>query len=233
MKAIILAAGEGKRMRPLTLDKPKPMLEILGKPLLAHIIDELPEEINELILIVGYKADIIKNYFGNSYKEKKVQYVIQDKQEGTGHALKMCKAFIKEGEKFLVINADDLHDKKSIFESLKYPLAILVREVSDPGRFGTVLTNKTGKILGLEEKPAKPKSNLVVIGVYVLDSRIFSYIEDLEKHPELGEYFLTDAIHNMAKDVDIKAVKSSFWAPIGYPEDLQKAEKMLLQRGEK
>src|SRR3989344_8985294 len=109
MKAIILAAGEGKRMRPLTLTKPKPMLEVLDKPLLHWIIDSLPEEITEIILVIGYKGDQIKKYFGNSFGGRKITYIEQKEQLGTAHALKLVKPILKNGERFIFMYADDLH----------------------------------------------------------------------------------------------------------------------------
>ncbi|MEK7555013.1 MAG: sugar phosphate nucleotidyltransferase, partial [Patescibacteria group bacterium] len=87
MKCIILAAGEGKRLRPLTIDKPKPMVEVLGRPLLHHIIDSLPKEITELVLVVGYKAEAIQKYFGYKFEVLKVTYIRQNRPEGTAHAL--------------------------------------------------------------------------------------------------------------------------------------------------
>ena len=223
MKAVILAAGEGVRMRPLTNNCPKPMIKILGKPLLHHIIEALPDEVNELILVVGYLGDQIEKYFGKQFGRFKIKYVRQKEKLGTGHALHLCKKFLGR-EKFLMLYADDLQSKTDLTDLLKHPLALLVRRVKDPRRFGVVTADKKGRILEIVEKPEHPVSNLASTGVKVLDSRIFKY--PLVQHPN-GEYYITYPLAQLAKEHEMMAVKASFWLPIGYPEDIKKAEKVL------
>lgn len=235
MKAIILAAGEGKRMRPLTLTTPKPMIEVLGKPLLHHIIDSLPKAITELILVVGYKADVMKRYFGDSFEGRKITYVFQEKPLGSAHALYLSRSYIGPREKFLLMFADDLHSKAAIEKLLRHDLGLLVAEHTDPRRFGVVHADQSGHVVSIEEKPERPKSNLVVVGVYVFDGRIFNY--ELVKHP-LGEYFLPEVVTQLLKDHRMVAEKTNFWHPIGYPEDIEAAEAILkkkqgLSRGER
>lgn len=227
MKAIILAAGKGTRLRPLTDTIPKPLLPLLGKPILEHIIESLPDAISELIIVVGYRGEQIRTHFGNSFKGRKVSYLEQKEQLGTGHAALLTQHLLQDGERFIFMYADDLHDKKSIETCLEHNLSMLVKEVPDPKPFGVVLTNKHGVITEIEEKPAKPKSNLVNIGVYVLDTKIFNYTSPLSKN---GEYYLTDMISYLAKDHPIQAITTSFWHPIGYPQDLETAEKILNER---
>lgn len=223
MKAVILAAGEGIRMRPLTDTKPKPMLKIGEKPLLHHIFDALPNEIDEVILVVGYLGDQIEKYFSKQFGQFKIKYVKQKEKLGTGQALHLCKNILGK-DKFLMLYADDLQSKKDLTRCLCYPLSVLVKEVKDPRRFGVVTVDKNGKILEIVEKPENPLSNLVSTGVKVLDSRIFDY--PLIQHPN-GEYYITHPLAQLAKDHEIMAVKADFWFPIGYPEDLQKAEEAL------
>jgi len=107
MQAVILAAGEGIRLRPLTLDKPKPLVKIDGKTLLEHNLDQLIGLIDEVILIIGYKGDMIKEYIGSEYQSMKIKYIEQKEQLGTGHALMQAKKLIKG--KFLVLMSDDLY----------------------------------------------------------------------------------------------------------------------------
>ncbi len=229
MQAIILVAGEGKRMRPLTLVKPKPMLEVLGKPILVHIIESLPPEVDEVILIVGYKQEIIRNYFKDSFAGKKIVYVHQEKQLGTGQALELCKELIRPGERFLFMIGDDLHSRTAIRNLLRHELAMLVHEHADPKRFGVVEVNDKGEVVSFEEKPEKPKSNLVSPAVFVLDDRIFKYPKKLHR---TGEYFAVDQIAQMMKHVKFIVEKSDFWHPIGYPEDINSAEERLAKRKE-
>lgn len=229
MKAIILAAGEGKRMRPLTLTKPKPMIEVLGRPLLAHIIDSLPEEISEVLIVVGYKKEVIKDYFKEQYSGRTIRYIEQIKPEGTAQALYLCKDFIAKGERFLFMFADDLHSKEGLRKLMRHPMAVLVMKHSDPSRFGVVLAGKDGKVIEIDEKPIQPKSNLVVIGAYMFDDRIFNY--KLVRHERLKEYFIPDIVAQLLKEHEMVIEETDFWHPIGYPHDIDSAERVL--RGKK
>lgn len=224
MKAIILAAGEGKRMRPLTFLKPKPMIEVAGAPLLVHIIRSLPSEITELILVIGYRGEMVKNYFGDEFEGRKVTYVWQEKALGTGHALLLCKDLMKPGERFMFMIGDDLHSPRALKNLAQKDLAMLVHEHPNPKEFGVVEVNDKNEIISFEEKPEHPKSNLVSPAVFVLDTRIFDY--PMTMHAK-GEYFAVDQIAQMMKDHKFVVERSDFWLPIGYPEDLQKAEEYL------
>lgn len=227
MLAIILAAGEGKRMRPLTLSRPKPMIEVLGKPLLHHIIDSLPKEITRLAIVVGYKQEFIRSYFGQNFGGRSVEYVFQDKQLGTGHALKLCEKLVKPGERFLFMFADDLHSPAAIEKLVKSPsLGLLVREHPMPSRFSAVEVDRAGRVLGIEEKPDKPKTNLVPVGVFKFDSDIFKYDMPLSKR---GEYEFVDLMLGLIKEKDVVVEQTDFWHPVGYPEDIDAAEKILNQ----
>ena len=223
MKAVILAAGEGIRMRPLTIEKPKPMLELAGKPIIYHIFSTLPSEIKEVILVIGYKGEQIKDYLSDTFQNKKIRYVWQKEKKGTAHALLLCRRYLKNG-KFLLLYGDDLHGKRGIQNCLKYDLAILVSESKNPERFGVVNVGPDNHIINIEEKPEKPKSNLVSTGVLVLDQRIFKYRP--KRHPN-GEYYITTVIDKLIRDHKVIAQKASFWFPIGYPKDLKKAEKLF------
>src|SRR3989344_7915186 len=114
MQAVILAAGEGKRLRPLTLDRPKPMIELLGKPILEHTIENLPSAINELVIVVGYKSEKIKNHFGNNWKGRSIVYVEQNMPPtGTAHALFTARRALKPG-RFLSLMGDNISGGKAL-----------------------------------------------------------------------------------------------------------------------
>ena|SRR3989344_5095849 len=223
MKAVILAAGEGVRMRPLTDTKPKPMLEILGRPLLWYVFDALPDEITEVAVVVGYLEDHIKKYLGERFAGRSIRFIHQEGKFGTAHALNLCRDFLA-GERFLMLYADDLQSKADIQKCLAHPVSILVKEVADPRRFGVIVADKTGRVMELVEKPDVPPSNLASTGVTVLDARIFDY--PAFPHAN-GEYYITDSLAQMAKDHPVMAVTAAFWLPIGYPDDLKKAEEIL------
>lgn len=213
-------------MRPLTNDTPKPMLEVAGKPILEHIFDDLPEQIDEVILVVGYLREKITGYFGSKSGRLNIQYVVQAEKLGTFDALKLCENLVNGGEKFFMMYADDLHGAENLKKCAdNESLAMLVYEAENPSRFGVVEMDKEGYVSGIEEKPEHPKSNLVSIGVMLLEKDIFKF--PARKHLN-GEYYLTDSIEQMIEHgYKFKAVRSSMWLPIGYPEDLKKAEEKL------
>ncbi len=226
MQAVILAAGEGKRMRPLTLTRPKPMIEVSGKPLLARIIDALPSEIKKVIIVVGYKGEMIRDYFGEKYGGRRIKYVEQLEPLGTGHALHLARPFIRG--RFLFMFADDLHGPEDLREALNHPLAILAARHPEPTRFGVIETGPDGRLFAIEEKPATPKTNLVSTGAMVLDDRIFDY--ELVRH-ENGEYYLTNPLSELAQEHPVMVVEQGFWVPLAYPEDVKEAERILAERG--
>lgn len=227
MKAVIFAAGEGKRLRPLTLDKPKQLVKVLDKTLIEYVWDVLPDVIDEVVLVVGYKQDMIREFLGEEFKGKKVTYVVQEAPLGTADALNRCKSHIENEEKFLLMYADDLHGKEAIEKCFEHELALLVSPVDQPRKFGVVVLNEDGTIKNIEEKPEYPKTNLAATGVYVLSPKIFDY-QDIEM--KNGEYYVTDMIEKLLQDHPVHVVRSSFWVPIGYPEDITSAEEILQNR---
>ncbi len=210
-------------MRPLTLKRPKPLLPVGGKTIIEHIIDSLPKEINELIIVVGYKGEQIQALLGEEFRGLKVRYVWQDGKLGTGHALRLCQPFLGR-EKFLMLFADDVYGRGVFEEMMKRDLSIAITEVEDPRKFGVILMNKDKKILEIEEKPENPKSNIVSCGAMILDERIFDYKPSRHSN---GEYYLTTMINQLIQDHDLFGISASLWIPIGYPEDIKKAEEIL------
>lgn len=226
MQAVILAAGEGKRMRPLTLERPKPLVQVAGRPILEYVIDALPPEVDEIILVVGYKGDMIKTHFGSTYKGRSISYVHQWMAAGTAHALSMAAPLLKEG-RFAFLFADDIHGPDAFTEALTHPLALLVATHEDPSKFGVVSLNEDNTLAHIVEKPKVPETNLISTGAMILDTRIFDY--EATRH-ESGEFFLTDPLSLFAKEHPIKVVSQNLWIPIGYPEDIENAERQLRER---
>jgi NDP-sugar pyrophosphorylase family protein len=224
MKAIIMAAGVGSRMRPLTDTTPKPMLPILGRPLLEHIFGSLPDAIDEVILVVGYKREQIERHFGAKFGGKRVAYVVQEKATGTADALALCRSLLADGERFVILNADDIYGKESVERCLRHSRAILVGEVPDPRPFGVVEVGPDGVVKGLVEKPEHPKSNLIAPGVYVLDTHLFEF--DPIPAPS-GERYFTTQLAQMLKVYPVYAEQTGFWINCTKPEDLAKAQEVL------
>lgn len=226
MQAVIMAAGEGKRMRPLTLLKPKPLIEVAGKTILEHVLDVLPSEIDEVIIVIGYKGDMIQKHFGDSYKGRPLRYVHQWMPAGTAHALSLARPFLTG--KFLMLNADDILGPEALVEAIKHPLAILVATHSEPEKMGVIEKKEDGTLHAIEEKPEKPKSNLINTGTMVLDERLFSF--EAPRHVT-GEYYMTDPMSSLAKEHPVIVVEQPLWIPVGFPDDIAKAEAKLKELG--
>lgn len=225
MQCVILAAGKGTRLRPLTEVCPKPLVSVAGKPLLDHIIDALPTAVDELIIVIGYLGDMIKEHYGSEFNGRKVTYVEQVEQNGTARALWLCKDLLKG--RFLFMFADDIHGRSDIARVTSYSRGMLTMTSDTPERFGVIVRNPDGTLAEMIEKPTHPPSNLVSTGVMVLDDHIFEFEPQT---PVRGEYYLTEVIERYAKKYPIAVVEEHLWIPIGYPEDIERAEKLLAVR---
>jgi UDP-N-acetylglucosamine diphosphorylase / glucose-1-phosphate thymidylyltransferase / UDP-N-acetylgalactosamine diphosphorylase / glucosamine-1-phosphate N-acetyltransferase / galactosamine-1-phosphate N-acetyltransferase len=222
MQCVILAAGKGTRLRPLTDNIPKPLVKVAGKTLLDHVVETLPSSIDELIIVTGYLGEKIEEYCGEVFHGRKVTYIRQEEQKGTGHALWLCKDLI-EG-RFLYMFADDIHGKEDIARVTSYTRAMLTLSTDTPERFGIVVRNPDGTLAEFVEKPKHAPSNLASTGVFVLDKHIFDFKPTVETN---GELYHTDMIREYAKEYPIAVVEQNLWIPIGYPEDIEKAEQIL------
>lgn len=223
MQCVILAAGKGTRLRPLTETTPKPLIKVNGESLLDHIVKSLPTSVDELIIVTGYLEEQIKEYCAEEFHGRKVTYVHQEEQKGTAHALWLCKDMLKG--RFLFMFADDLHGAQDIARATSYTRSMLTLTTDNPERFGIVVRHPDGTLAEMIEKPEHPPSNLASTGVMVLDDNIFKY--DPYAIETKGEYYLTDVIKEYAKDYPIAVVEQSLWIPVGFVEDVEKAEKIL------
>lgn len=222
MQCVILAAGKGTRLRPLTDECPKPLIRVSGKPLLTHIIDALPTAVDELIIVVGYLGDMIREYYGTEYNGRKVTYVEQIEQNGTAKALWLCKDLIKG--RFLFLFADDIHGKGDLARASSFVRSMLVANVDTPEKFGIVVRNPDGTLGMMIEKPEHAPSNCASTGAMVLDDHIFEFEPET---PVKGEYYLTEVIERYAQKYPIAIVEEQLWIPIGFPEDIIRAETLL------
>lgn len=222
MQLVILAAGRGIRMKDLTDNVPKPMLEINGKPILAYKLEALPREIDEVIFVIGYLGNQIQQYFGSFFAGKKISYVVQEQLNGTGGAIHLLKDVIKDD--FLVMNGDDLYMKNDISKISKHDLGILALEVEDPTKFGIIYLDAKGNLSEIIEKPEIAGPALANIGLYKLNKKFFDYpLVAINER----EYGLPQTMVSIARDFPIKIEKSSGWFPIGNPEDLERARDVI------
>ena len=226
-QAVILAAGKSTRTYPLTLNKPKALLKVLGKTILEHNLDQLEGLVDEVLVVIGYKAEMIKTTIGNSYKGIKIKYIEQKNQTGTGSALLECKNRGSLEDRFLVLNGDDFFSRKDIENCLHHKYSVLASEVKDPQNFG-IFGLKGNKVIGLEEKPKQPKSNLANTGLYVFDKEIFNFkLEQTER----GEYEITDYLKYLIKNKEVVLEKvKDFWKPVVYSWSLFPVLETLLKK---
>jgi len=222
MQCVILAAGKGTRLKPLTDNCPKPLVNVLGKPLLSHIIDALPSAVDELIIVTGYLGAMIREYYGSEYQGRKITYIEQVEQNGTARALWLCKDLIKG--RFLFLFADDIHGKEDLARATSFIRSILVSSVSQPEKFGIVVRNPDGTLGLMIEKPEHAPSNCASTGAMVLDDHIFEFEPQTQVK---GEYYLTEVIERYAQKYPIAVVEEHLWIPIAYPEDIIRAETIL------
>ncbi|MBN1802364.1 MAG: NTP transferase domain-containing protein [Candidatus Lokiarchaeota archaeon] len=241
MKAVILAAGKGKRLRPITASRPKPMIPIAGKPLLEHTLISLKEAgINQVLLIVGYKEEMIKQYFGNGTSlGVKIEYITQNEHLGTAHATYLAKDFIDDEGAFLMMYGDLLVETKAYkeivenFRNSKANGLVSLIEVENPREFGIISLDPSGMVEKIVEKPAEElkMGNLANAGVYIFDPQVFKAIE-LTKKSIRGEYELTDSIEILIRESKMTflgfSINHRFWSDIGLPWQLLDANKYLL-----
>ncbi|MDP7415437.1 MAG: sugar phosphate nucleotidyltransferase [Dehalococcoidales bacterium] len=228
MKAVILAAGEGSRMRPLTSDRPKVMLPIAGKPILEHLLIEAKQAgIVEFVFVVGYGDEPVRDYFGGGGKWKvSISYANQRKQLGTADALKTVESLV-DGN-FLVMSGDVIVDRKDIRRLAgKTENTLSVIEVSDTDGLGIVELGK-GKVLGIYEKTEKPPSRIANAGLYLFTPEIFQAISLTPRSPR-GEYEITDSLGLMIdRGQRIAYQQIGRWLDLSYPWDLLPANERLL-----
>ncbi len=225
MQCVILAAGKGTRLRPLTDNTPKQLVKVNGVALLDLIVAELPSAVDEIIMVTGYLEDQIKAHCGNEYFGRKVTYITQEKPTGTAHALWLCKDLLKG--RFLFMFADDIHGGDDLARATSYSRSLLTTPTKTPERFGIVVRNPDGTLFEIIEKPTHAPSNLASTGAMVLDTHIFEFEPIVETN---GEYYLTDVIAEYSKKYPVAVVEEALWIPIGYPEDIKTAEAILNAR---
>jgi glucose-1-phosphate thymidylyltransferase len=225
-KAVILAAGEGKRLRPFTETMPKVMLPVANKPLLEYVFDAVRKSgIEEIIVVVGYKKEVIMEYFKN-YKNVKITYVTQDRQLGTAHALLQAKKYIKDS--FIVLAGDNIIDSSSIAKLLKdkSEYSLLIEEHPHPSKYGVVFVENRG-IRRIVEKPKEDIGKYISTGIYKLPRSVFT---DIEQCTSEGAHALSSIIQSLVdKGKHINTIFAKSWMDIVYPWDLISVNEVMIQ----
>lgn len=236
MKAVVLAAGRGTRMKALTADCPKPMLPLAGRPMLAHQLERFATAgVGEACIVIGYKGEMIREYFADSPPAGiKLSYVVQHEPNGTGSAALLAKDFVGEGP-FLLTFGDIIVDPQVYSELIERgpgaEMVLALTHVDDPYRGGAVYV-EADRVVKIVEKPPKGTSttNFLCAGVYLFRDRFFESLAGLGLSAR-GEYDLTDAISEVVssgKTVRFFEVPG-FWRDVGRPEDLEPASRHVSQ----
>jgi len=238
MKAIIPLAGKGSRLRPLTYVTPKPLLRVAGKPVMSYILDDLIElGVDEVVFIVGYLQDVVREYVASTYPDLKAQYVVQAVQDGTAGAVKLAEPFADD--ELLIVFVDTVFDADlGIIRTLPDDAAgvIWAKEVEDYQRFGVIVTREDGTMDRIVEKPTEPISKFANIGLYYIRDYqlLFEGINHTLAQPASkgGEYYLTDAFQYMVeKGARIHTAAVDGWYDCGKPETLLETNHHLLGDG--
>jgi UDP-N-acetylglucosamine diphosphorylase/glucosamine-1-phosphate N-acetyltransferase len=229
VKAVILAAGEGHRMRPLTSHRPKVMLPIANKPIMEHLMLEVKAAgISEFVFVVGYCSEQVREYFGDGKKwGVSIAYSEQRKQLGTADAIRNVESAV-DGN-FLVINGDVITGRDDIKQlKNKKNNTMSVIEVKDPRGLGIVELSGT-KVISIYEKTAAPPSLMANTGMYLFTPEVFKAIAKTEKSPR-GEYEITDSLQIlMGTEKGLHYLSLKSWLDISYPWDLLRANETMLE----
>ena len=235
MKAIIPVAGAGTKLRPHTYTQPKALIPLAGKTVLSIIIDQLHEAgINDFIFIVGYLGEKIQDYVKEHYPQLTCHFVYQNERYGTGHAIDLAKEIVQDDEVFIVLG--DTIAEYNVAEVMASPVSMLgVKKVDDPRNFGVAEIEEDGYISRVVEKPAIPKSNMALVGIYKIKETNFLFncikkiIDKGEKTHE--EYSLTDALECMIQSgAKFKFFKVQNWFDCGKKETLLESNATLLKK---
>lgn len=235
MKAIIPVAGAGTKLRPHTYTQPKALIPLAGKTILSIIIDQLHEAgINDFIFIIGYLGEKIQDYVKTEYPGLNSSFVQQNERYGTGHAVNLTRELVGDDE-VMIILGDTIADY-DVKEIMDAPVSMLgVKKVDDPRNFGVAEIEEDGYISRVVEKPAIPKSNMALVGVYKIKETavMFSCLQKLIVTNDNGyeEFSLTDALECMMQNgAKFKSFKVNNWFDCGKKETLLESNATLLKK---
>jgi len=232
--AVVLAAGEGTRLRPLTQNRPKPMLPAANRPILEHVLDALVDAgIERIVLVVGHRRERVQSYVGPSYRDVPVEYVVQGKQLGSGHALLQAAETVSEP--LLVVNGDRLIEATAVeevgttFAQSDRPAAMAVIERDQVSRYGVVELDGD-EVTELVEKPDSSGHGVINAGIYAFEETIFGEIEATPRRS--GELALTETIGRLIDRHAVAGVPiGGMWVDATYPWDLLSVAGEVLERG--
>ena len=236
MKVIIPLAGFGTRLRPQTYTKPKPMINVAGKPVLGHLLDKIAGlDIDEYIFIVGYLGDQVEDYVNAEY-HLPARFVEQKEMLGQAHAIWLAREYLDDGPAFVIFVDTLFETDLSVLKAPTVDAVIFVKEVEDPRPFGVVTLDKDQFITRFVEKPTTMENRLAVIGLYYFkngNSLIKAIMELMDRKIMIkNEYFLADAMHLMVQaGQKFRTAPVSVWLDCGRPETILETHRYLLEHG--
>ena len=235
MKAIIPVAGAGTKLRPHTYTQPKALIPLAGKTILSIIVDQLHDAgIDDFIFIVGYLGEKIQDYVKAKYPHLNCHFVFQNERYGTGHAIDLTKEIVGSEEVFIVLG--DTIAEYDVAEMLSSPHSVLaLKKVDDPRNFGVAEIGEDGFITRVVEKPAIPKSNLALVGIYMVKETdmLFTCLKKIMETGDRsnGELSLTDALECMIQGgAKFQPFKVQNWFDCGKKETLLQSNAILLKK---
>jgi NDP-sugar pyrophosphorylase family protein len=235
LPAVVLAAGEGVRLRPLTRHRPKPMLPAANKPILAYVFDGLIEAgVSDITVVVGYGGGRVQDHFGPTYRNVPLTYVRQQKQLGTGHALLAVEDRFDDDEPFLVVYGDQILDSRIVRDVIddtteETAATIGVLDHNRVEHYGGVIMDGNS-VTDLVERPADERKYRLNAGIYGLHPRIFEAIRSAE--PRDGEHSLIDALSWLVDETEVKGtITDGLWMDATYPWDLLEVMRDLTDAG--
>jgi mannose-1-phosphate guanylyltransferase len=229
MKAVLLVGGMGTRLRPLTYRVPKPLVPVMGKPLIMHIIDSIPKEVDDIIIPIGYKRDVMEEYFEEHPPGRTVTMVDELEPLGTGGAVKNVANHI-DGP-FLVLNGDiitslDLEDFVGFHRRKRGIATISLWEVEDPTPFGVALLDENERIVRFQEKPSREEafSRWINAGAYALEYEVLDYIDEgfVSMERQVFPELLSRGMYGLRYD--------GYWIDCGTRENLLTAYRTLMAK---
>lgn len=235
MKGLILSGGHGVRLRPLTYSQQKQLIPVANKPILFYCIEDLINAgIHEIGIIIGPNKEQVMETVGKVAWDARIEFIVQDAPRGLAHAVKIAQPFVGEDD-FIMYLGDNLLKGGSVdfvkdFAESKVDASLLLTEVEDPTQYGVALVDEQKKVIvQLVEKPKNPPSNLSIVGIYGLTSKIFTAIDHIQPSWR-GELEITDALHWLIQngyEVRYGMVKG-WWKDTGKTEDILHANRLIL-----
>ncbi|PKK86258.1 MAG: hypothetical protein CVT48_01850 [Thermoplasmata archaeon HGW-Thermoplasmata-1] len=238
MQAIILAGGFGTRLRPLTYTRPKSLLPILNKPMIMHLVETLPPEVDRIVLAANYRRRQLEDYFEENGLSGRVVVNEEPMPLGTGGAVKFAKNYIDDT--FFVLNSDiltslDLKRMLSFHKEKRGAATISLWPVENVSEFGVVEYRDDGAISRFVEKP-RPEdapSNLINAGAYILEPEVLDYIEKgrmVSMEKEVFPRLIADGRGFCGYRIDEENTKKPYWIDLGRPKSCINATRLLLDR---